>query len=222
MLKSPRYSAARIYQSEPYDLTQHQTRTKRVDQDLEEYYANKENLKSEGHQDMISWFGRGLSRDGEESSKPRQSAGSETVFNKARSSLAASSYQAFGQLPQYDGAGEALMSSNPQTLSTNAQINGSSPRRQNANKRGIRPSEDLLGGQNSSRAEQAKSYDVGRTDSYDYRGLTRNDFTAAPDRPQDIRVHGEQVDRYFDRLYEDEVRELGASYKREAITQRRL
>ncbi|KAL8716948.1 MAG: hypothetical protein Q9225_005766 [Loekoesia sp. 1 TL-2023] len=222
MLKSPRYSVARTHQSEPYDLTQHQMRIKRVDQGPEERYANKENIRSEGHQDMINWFGRGLSRDSEESSKPRQSAGSETVINKARSSLAASSYHAFGQLPQYDGAGEALMSSNHQAHSTNSQINGSSPRRQNTDNRRAKPSEDLLGGQAPSRAEQAKAYDVGRTDSYDYRGLTRNDFTAAPDRPQDIRVHGEQVDRYFDRLYEDEVRELGASYEREAVTQRRF
>ena len=196
--------------------------TERVSHDQEMRYANKENVKSEGYEDyeaMISKLSRGSSKSSKESTKYRQSTGSDVFVNKARSSLAASNYHAFGHLPQYDGAGDTLLSSNQQARSSNVQVDNSSPKRKDAKYLQTRPSE---GGQVESRAEQAKSYQVGRTDSYDYGGLTRNDFMVASDRPSDVRKHGEHVDRYFELLREDELRELSASKDKDPITQRRL
>ncbi|KAI4174423.1 MAG: hypothetical protein LQ343_002360 [Gyalolechia ehrenbergii] len=225
MLKSPRYSAARIHQSEPFGLRQRSARTnERIGQNREKQHANKENIKSDGYQDMMGWRGRsrGSSMSSGELTNPWQSPDSDAIANKARSSLAASSHHAFGQLPQYDGAGDALMSANHQAQSTDSKVSGPSSRRRRKKNGKAKASEDVLVGQTVSREEQAKAYDVGRTDSYDYRGLTQTLFMAAPDQAQDMRVHGEHVDRYFDRLYEEELGELGASNGRDPVNQRRL
>ncbi|KAL8677329.1 MAG: hypothetical protein Q9186_006241 [Xanthomendoza sp. 1 TL-2023] len=158
MLRSPRYSAVRIHQSEPFDHTPYEVRLERCAPPAPvKRLEGKENVRSDDH-----------------------------PANKARSSLAASSYQAIGLLPQYDGAGDAAASRDSQARLKNLQI--------------------------SSRREQAQEYDVGPSDSYDYRGLTRKDFTVAPDRPWDRGVHYRQVESFFDRLYEEELREVAATH----------
>lgn len=165
---------------------------------------NKENFRSEGYPNFINWY-QGLGKASEDSSKSNQSTDADAMANKAQSSLAASSYHAFGQLPQYDGAGDAMAS-------------GSSPRRGTRKDKEAKPTEDLLGGQAVSRAALAEAYDVGRTETYDYRGLTKKDFTAAKDRPLNPRVHGEKVDRFLDRIAEEELEEVTAAYGRNPIT----
>ncbi|KAL8807962.1 MAG: hypothetical protein Q9182_000428 [Xanthomendoza sp. 2 TL-2023] len=158
MLRSPRYSAARIHQSEPFDQPPYKVRLDGyARQEPMKRLAGKENVRSDEHH-----------------------------FNKARSSLAASNYQATGRLPQYDGAGDAVASRDSQ-----ARL------------------KDL---QTSSRREQAQEYDVGPTDSYDYRGLTRKDFLVTPDGPSNRALHYRQVERFFDRLSEEELQEVAAAH----------
>ncbi|KAL8812855.1 MAG: hypothetical protein Q9200_000713 [Gallowayella weberi] len=157
MLRSPRYSAARIHQSEPFDQPPYKERLDGyARQESMKRLTGKENVKSDEHH-----------------------------ANKARSSLAASSYQATGRLPQYDGAGDAV-----------------APRDSQARLKDL---------QTSSRREQAQEYDVGPTYNYDYRGLTRKDFLVAADGPSDRALHYRQVDRFFDRLSEEELREMAAA-----------
>lgn len=209
LLKSPRFKAARIHQSEPYELAQNQMLINEgLEQERARRHANKENVKSEGYQDIISWY-RGLGRGSGDSTKSYQGTGSDTKTHKARSSLAASSYHAFGQLPQYDGAGDAL-------------VNGCTPQPRSRNDRAPGPVENLIGCEDTARAEQAEAYDVGPTDTYDYRGLTRNEFTAAQDRPLNARVHRENVDRFLDRIQEEELNEVAATYGRDPITHHRM
>ncbi|KAL9594612.1 MAG: hypothetical protein Q9219_006942 [cf. Caloplaca sp. 3 TL-2023] len=222
MLKSPRYSAAKTYQSEPYDSTPYQIPApKSGKHQLGNQYA-KENIKSDGHQDISSWMTRGSSRGSQQSFGHYRNNGSDTVIGKARSSLAASTYQAFGQLPQYDGAGDALMSSNNHGRTTNGQTNGSSSQRRGGRTSQTRPSETLSNGERATRAEQARSYDVGHTVNYDYRGILRKDFTAAPDHSEDVYSHHAAVDRYFDRIHQQESQELAGAHGAEPIGERRL
>ncbi|KAL8831833.1 MAG: hypothetical protein Q9170_005129 [Blastenia crenularia] len=216
MLRSPRYSAPRIHQSDPYDWTPRQMHANEpMGQGQGQRNMGKENIKSEGYQDMVSWLGRGSSKTSEEYSQPLQNMCFNPVTNKARSSLAASSYHAFGQLPQYDGAGDAL---NHQAHASDA----SAPKSPRQRRHEAKAVNELSDRQTVSRAEQAKDYDVRQTSNYDYRGLTRSRFLAAVDQPQDSRAHYEQVDRYFDHLYEDETRELAVSAGRESISKGQL
>lgn len=211
MLKSPRYSATRVHQSEPFDFMQYQSQ------------ANKENFKSEGYEDTTSRHSRGLGKNEYDSPNAYQSAGQIIFPNKARSSLAASSYHAMGRLPQYDGAGEeALSSSNFQTRPALPQHDGSSsgPERKKTLPDGSAADPTISGP--CSRLEQAKLYDVGPTDTFDYRGLTSKDFSTMPDRPSNARSHYQDVDRYFDRLRAEELLDISTELGSDSITHRRL
>ncbi|KAL9013796.1 MAG: hypothetical protein Q9173_001540 [Seirophora scorigena] len=205
MLRSPRFSAARIHQSEPYGIANSEVHgNEGMQAEWGRSHKNKENVRSEGYPNFINWY-QGLGKASEDSSKSNQSTDADTMANKAPSSLAASSYHAFGQLPQYDGAGDAMAS-------------GSSPRRGTRIDKEAKPTEDLLGVQAMSRAALAEAYDVGRIETYDYRGLTKKDFSAAKDQPLNPRVHGEKVDRFLDRIAEEELDEVTAAYGRNPIT----
>ncbi|KAL8652569.1 MAG: hypothetical protein Q9210_002613 [Variospora velana] len=204
MLRSPRFSAGRIHQSEPYGMANGEMLVDEGTQgERTRTYKNKENVKSEGYSNFINWY-QGLSKASEDSSKSNQNTDADAMANKAPSSLAASSYHAFGQLPQYDGAGDAMAS-------------GSSPQRKTRKDKYSKPTEDLSGDQGKSRAALAEAYDVGPTETYDYRGLTKKAFTAASDRPSNARVHRENVDRFLSRIAEEELNEVAASYGRKPI-----
>lgn len=204
MLKSPRFSAARIHQSEPSGLTQDRMLTNGgTEPRRARRGANKENVKSEGHQDTISWY-RGLGRSSEDSSRSHRATDLDSMAHKARSSLASSSYHAFGHLPQYDGAGDAP-------------VKGRTARPSASNERGPEAVGDSLVDQGLTRADRAAAYDVGATDGYDHRGLTRHEFAATPDRPLNARVHREKVDRFLDRIQEEEVNEVAATYGKTPI-----
>ncbi|KAL8751935.1 MAG: hypothetical protein Q9184_005897 [Pyrenodesmia sp. 2 TL-2023] len=198
MLKSPRFSAARIHQSEPFGWTPNRTFTNEgTVPGRARRAANKENVKSEGHQDMIGW-NRGLGRSSEDSSRSHQAMDWDSMTHKAQSSLASSSYHAFGHLPQYDGAGDTL---------GNGRTSGPS----SSNKQGSEAVGDSPVDQGPTRADRAAAYDVGATDAYDYRGLTRREFAATRDRPLNARVHRENVDRFLDRIQEEELKEVAAT-----------
>ncbi|KAL8731179.1 MAG: hypothetical protein Q9166_003586 [cf. Caloplaca sp. 2 TL-2023] len=233
MLKSPRYSAARAHQSEPFGLfpykmqfdehTQQQQPAKRL--------PGKENVKSEDYQNPASGYGRGVGKNINELSNPHQSERQDMFANKARSSLAASSYHAVGRLPQYDGAGDLLISSDRQARSSGLKNEGASASLQRNDNTNANEAEDNAkvnqadkpkSPATSSRREQAKKYDVGPTDDYDYRGVTRKDFTVAPDRPSDLKAHCREVDRFFDRLIEEELQEVAATHGRDPSTYRRI
>lgn len=194
MLKSPRFSAARIHQSEPSGWAQHRMPTNEgTAPGRARRGANKENVRSEGHQSTFSWY-RGLGRSSEESFKSHQATDPDSMAHKARSSLASSSYHAFGHLPQYDGAGDAP-----------------TPAPSPSKEPGADEVEGLQIDQSATRAERAEAYDVGVTDTYDRRGLTRHEFAATRDRPLNARLHRENVDRLLDRIQEEELNEVAAT-----------
>lgn len=204
MLKSPRFSAARIHQSEPFGWTRNRTLTNEgTEPGRARRRANKENVKSEGHQDTISWY-RGLGRSSEDSSRSHQATDTDSMAHKARSSLASSSYHAFGHLPQYDGAGDTP-------------VNGRTPGPSASNERGPEAAGDSLVDQGPTRADRAAAYDVGATDTYDRRGLTRHEFAATRDRPLNARVHRENVDRFLDRIQEEELKEVAATSGKKSL-----
>ncbi|KAL8780637.1 MAG: hypothetical protein Q9213_006373 [Squamulea squamosa] len=216
LLKSPRYSAVRTHKSEPFDLMQYYVDSnERSEQEAAKRLANKENVKSDDYHDTISGYGRRLGKAIKDPSNPRQSPLQDILAHKARSSLAASSYQAVGRLPQYDGAGDALVSSNRQGEGATSGVGRSTT---NDSKASGGPDSDKA----TSRREQAKLYDVGATDEYDYRGLTRKHFTVAPDRPSDLRAHQQYVDRFLDRIREEELQEVAATHGRDPVVHRRL
>ena len=177
--------------------------------------ANKENVRSDDYHDTLSTYGRGYSPGMKESPNRQQSAVQDVLAHKARSSLAASSYQAVGRLPQYDGAGDALVSSNRQG-------DGTSGENRRNNNNNVSPAGDPNSEKHSSRRQQAKVYEVGPTGEYDYRGLTRKDFLLASDRPSDRSGHYQHVDRLFDRVREEELQEVSAQHGREPAEYRRL
>ncbi|KAL9601413.1 MAG: hypothetical protein Q9179_002889 [Wetmoreana sp. 5 TL-2023] len=215
MLKSPRYSATRVHQSEPFDLAQHQMQVnKHADEKYSKRHANKENVKSEGYPDATHGYGGGLGKSNYNSSNNYPSMDQDTFANKARSSLAASSYHAMGRLPQYDGAGDALSSSSRGARSTLPQNDGSAFRLGGEKDVPASSADNGAHLEYSSRLEQAKSYDVGSTDKYDYRGLTAQEFSMEPDQPSNPRIHNGRVDRYFLDLGEEEFREMSATLDR--------
>ncbi|KAI4289752.1 MAG: hypothetical protein L6R35_000975 [Caloplaca aegaea] len=204
MLRSPRFSAGRNHQSEPYGMANSEMLVHEGTQgERTRPYKNKENVKSEGYPNFINWY-QGLSKANEDSFKWNKNTDADPMANKAPSSLAASSYHAFGQLPQYDGAGDAMAS-------------GSSPQRKTRMDKESEPTKGLSDDQGKSRAAMAEAYDVGPTETYDYRGLTRKAFTAASDRPSNARVHRQTVDRFLSRIAEEELNEVAASYGRKPI-----
>ncbi|KAL8953518.1 MAG: hypothetical protein Q9222_000620 [Ikaeria aurantiellina] len=217
MLKSPRYSAARIHQSEPFDSFSYKVQANSHSQyEPMNDSANKENIKSEDLQTNWVGYAKMPEKGTYALSRPSQSVDEGSVINKAQSSLAASRYHAIGRLPQYDGAGEALKSNSRPVRPTNSLGDGSSARREGEKCTDVGSVRDQKAPRASSRREQAASYDVGPTDNYDYRGLTRNIFSHAPDRPLDRRMHHQQIDRYFDRLREEEFQESDAQRGRAA------
>ncbi|KAL8989975.1 MAG: hypothetical protein Q9177_001258 [Variospora cf. flavescens] len=204
MLRSPRFSAGRNHQSEPCGMANSEMLVNEGTQgERTRPYKNKENVKSEGYTNFVNWY-QGLSKASEDSSKWNKNTDADPMANKAPSSLAASSYHAFGQLPQYDGAGDAMAS-------------GSSPQRKTRMDKESEPTRGLSDDQGKSQATMAEAYDVGPTETYDYRGLTRKAFTAASDRPSNARVHRENVDRFLSRIAEEELNEVAASYGRKPI-----
>ncbi|KAL8714343.1 MAG: hypothetical protein Q9220_001676 [cf. Caloplaca sp. 1 TL-2023] len=200
MLKSPRYSASNNHAQ--YELAK----------DL----ANKENIKSDDYQGSWGAYAKMPEKVVPGLSRPFQSVDEGSVIHKAQSSLAASRYHAIGRLPQYDGAGEALLSTSRPARPTNPLGDVSSVRRQEEKRTDISSTRDQKAHGVSSRREQAASHDVGPTDGYDYRGLTRVAFTHAPDRPSDRQMHHQQIDRYFDRLRDEELQESAVQRGRTA------
>ncbi|KAL8912525.1 MAG: hypothetical protein Q9171_002466 [Xanthocarpia ochracea] len=216
LLKSPRYSAVRAHKSEPFDLMpSNMDFGKSSQQEPAKRLANKENVRSDDYHDTISAYGRGYSPGMKESPNRQQSAVQDVLAHKARSSLAASSYQAVGRLPQYDGAGDALVSSN-------RQADGTSGEHRRSNNNNVRSAGDSNSENPSSRRQQAKLYEVAPTGEYDYRGLTRKDFIMASDRPSDRSGHYQHVDRFLNRLREEELQEVSAQHGREPAEYRRL
>ncbi|KAL8731795.1 MAG: hypothetical protein Q9181_004185 [Wetmoreana brouardii] len=223
MLKSPRYSATRVHQSEPFDLVQHQIQVnKHADEKYSKRHANKENVKSEGYPDAAHGFGGGLGKSSYNSFNNYPSMDQDAFANKARSSLAASSYHAMARLPQYDGAGDALSSSSRGARSALPQNDGSASRLGGEKDVPAGSAQNGVHVEYFSRLEQAKLYDVGSTDKYDYRGLTRKEFSVAPDRPSKPRIHNGSVDRYFLDLGEEEFREMSATGNLDASSHRLL
>ncbi|KAL8873092.1 MAG: hypothetical protein Q9174_001380 [Haloplaca sp. 1 TL-2023] len=202
MLKSPRYSVARIHQSDPYHtMPSHSQATTRVENSPARRQMNKENIRSEGYDDASCRYGRGLGMSQYNSRNAYQSEDSSFFSSKARSSLAASNYHATGRLPQYDGAGEEALGSSSSQLGSSMQRNNNM---QAAHGRKAGPTARSAHIEPSSRFEQAQLYDVGPTNNYDYRGITKKAFATVADPPDDLGAHYHEVGRYFDRLRAEE------------------
>lgn len=220
MLKSPRYSAARAHQSEPFDQMPYKMQSdEQAQQKPAKRLAGKENIRSDDYHESSSGQDEGIGKSIDCLSNLRQTAVQDMLANKARSSLAASSYHASGSLPQYDGAGDAATSSDSQARLKDVQAGGASAGFQREDKAAANQGGEYTSPAHSSRREQAKEYDVGPSDSYDYRGLTRKDFIVAPDRPRNRVAHHRLVEGFFDRLQEEELREMAAT---QASTYRRI
>ncbi|KAI4200515.1 MAG: hypothetical protein LQ350_003885 [Teloschistes chrysophthalmus] len=213
MLKSPRYSATRFHQSEPFDSMQDQMRAvQRAEEEWKQNNANKENVKSEGYQDSLFEYGRGAKYN-YDAADAHQNADQGGYSNKTGSSLAASNYHATGRMPQYDGAGEEALVA---TTSTNRK--GVNEVRSEAKTEARREPRHEVTGQSgaavdlsrSSRLEKAKQWDVDMRKGYDNRGLQAEDFNKDADvpGPAEAQAHCDRVDRYFDRLFNEELQEL--------------
>ncbi|KAL8769536.1 MAG: hypothetical protein Q9194_005417 [Teloschistes cf. exilis] len=202
MLKSPRYSATRFHQSEPFDSMQDQMQAvQRAEQEWNTNDANKENVKSEGYQDSMFEYGRGAKYK-YDAANAHQNADQGGNSNKTGSSLAASSYQATGRMPQYDGAGEEALAATSRK--------GVNEVRSEPKHEAISPSGAAVGMESSSRLEQAKLWDVDPSKKYDKRGLEKEDFKMDADvpGPAEAQAHCDRVDQYFDRLWNEELHDL--------------
>ncbi|KAL9579237.1 MAG: hypothetical protein Q9212_005224 [Teloschistes hypoglaucus] len=221
MLKSPRYSATRFHQSEPFDSMQDQLQAvQRAEEEWKQKNANKENVKSEGYQDSMFEYGRGAkyNYDGADA---HQNADQGGYRNKTGSSLAASNYHATGRMPQYDGAGgEALVA----TTSTNrkgvkevrseARPEPRAEARREPRHEVIGQGGGAVGLERSSRLEKAKQWEVDMTKDYNNGGLKGEDFKKDADEPGagEAQAHCARVDLYFDRLHNEELQELATAH----------
>ncbi|KAL9607904.1 MAG: hypothetical protein Q9167_007225 [Letrouitia subvulpina] len=192
ILKSPRKPTARANLSEPFNMSgRPASHGNRSSDSLARRNANKENVRSEGYQDQSQSGDLGpVGLRFTDQSSPSDISQS-TFAIKARSSLAASIYHAHGQLSQFDGAGDAL------TSTTSHDRNGVAV-----------GSQEFSEGEILSRREQACQYHVGPRGKFDNRGLTVEAFNARANRPVDVEVHHSEVDRYFNKIREQERQEI--------------
>ena len=221
MLKSPRYSVARIHQSDPYHtMPSHSQASTYAEDSPARRQMNKENIKSEGYDDATSRYGRGLGMSQHSWRNAYQSEDGSVFSSKACSSLAASNYHATGRLPQYDGAGEeALGSSSSQPgsdMQRNNHMQAAQGRKAGATAKAAQNAASVL--EPSSRLEQARLYDVGPSNNYDYRGITKKAFATVADPPADLRAHYHGVGRYFDHLRAEEQLDIATGHGPDVVS----
>ena len=163
--------------------------------------ANKENVRSEGYQDIAHSKDSGHAESRLRGRLSPPETGYSSFAIKARSSLAASIYQARGQLSQFDGAGDLLHISS--SRSRNGSVAPASDRTANASRQPpSAPTTATL-----ARREQARNYDVGSINDFDYRGVTKDVFNARSKEPMHFGAHYNSVDHYFETLRQQEREE---------------
>ena len=160
----------------------------------------KENIKSEGFQDANGHQVGGQAAFQANFLKLYPNHG--LPANKARSSLASSGYQANGQMPQYDGASDALTATRGEGSGATSRA---TPSRENIASTG--PTRDLIGPGCMTRRDRAIAYDKPPTADFDTRGLTRGAFNNIVDRPADP-AQRDRANDFFHRLREEEKREI--------------